>query len=340
MRQDNGMKLVLILWPSCGLSTEQLIEEALKANISLLKSDSLQICEGFYKRFYALKVRYAKGKERHCGTGEARVYVLEDNHPEFVDDISNYFEIVNKRVLTFKQNLRSLDGGGHRVHASLNAGEFLHNSLFLPARIIKSPKADIRFDRLSDFFEVLNRLELSYVVLRNYDRIENCLETAHPDIDMMVSDRDYLVNSLGLKRAYSPKFRAAYSIEINGRKVNLDLRSENDGYLPCDLSRDILATRTQFRNFYVPSITLSRIALIYHIIIHKNDVSEDYKNILKNTTRKDLDAILRKFNYCYSVPKDYSVLYNGPFILSRDYFIHRLMRFILTFRSVLWRFLK
>ena len=84
-------------------------------------------------RFYGGLLPPRAEKERHCGTDPFLVVVVEDPDPVYRPRRTPA-GIVNAHTFDAKQRHRSWTGGGHRIHASLNAREAEHDLVLLLGR--------------------------------------------------------------------------------------------------------------------------------------------------------------------------------------------------------------
>lgn len=149
------------------------------------------------------------------------------------------------------------------------------------------------FSRIEIFFEVLNRAELKYLVLRNY---ENLLEPemyldGHGDIDLLCEDSSLLSEAVGAipnppKSSTLEDDKVHYKIFIDSQSVSLDLRQVGDGYYCENWERDLLDRRVKKDCFYVMNEEDYFYTLIYHAILQKRSFSEEYRLRLIEMSKK------------------------------------------------------
>ena len=117
-----------------------------------------------------------------------------------------------------------------------------------------------------------------------------------------------------------------YSILISGQKVRFDFRFVGDDYYDTRFQKKILDNRVLSNKiFYKPSDLDYFYSLIYHAVIHKRSISEDYLHkILKTAEQinlrfaisdklsicKILEEYLLKSNYLITKPEDHSVYFS------------------------------
>ena len=167
-----------------------------------------------------------------------------------------------------------------------------------------------KWNTLEDFFSELNKNCL-YVVLRNYEDFskERYLDN-HPDIDILCNDRDKLVSVGGLSTRGNKKDRSHYFVDIGGKQIPIDLRQIGDGYYCTKWEEDMLSRRKIFGNLcYILLAEDYYYSLMYHVILQKDTIAEDYKRKLAigdrslNSIVDELNDFLRKNGYVYSYPE-------------------------------------
>lgn len=88
-------------------------------------------------RFYGEALPSGSEKERHCGNGPFLVIVVRDSRPEnrLRSLAHGKAQVIDVRTLDAKERYRVWTGGGHRVHATLDAREFAHDLFLLLGRL-------------------------------------------------------------------------------------------------------------------------------------------------------------------------------------------------------------
>ena len=165
---------------------------------------------------------------------------------------------------------------------------------------------------------------IDYVVLRNFGSFPYEYDlTEHGDIDFLVSDLEEAAHVLNARKVFPESYRVHYSINVNGSSVPIDLRSLDDEYYDPYWSRDILQSRVFNCGFFIPNDEQHFYSLLYHALIHKKILSEDYNATLKSLagnigldtySSEEALEILNKFmrdkNYLYTRPEDQSVYFS------------------------------
>lgn len=249
-------------------------------------------------RFYAQNLPKNSGKERHCGAGEFLLITFIDANPIYECVVtSRGSEYVNKNIFNLKEKFRQLTGGGHKIHTTNNPKETSHDLAlllgldyeeylqkhsgqeFVTRQTINSfaGGGSQGWESLEQLFSFMN-LYLNYVVLRNFEILpDNYYAKDHGDIDFLVDDLDEAVYFMGAKKVHQKDYRVYYQICVNGEEVFIDLRHVGDNYYDIKWAAQILKNRRKLiGGFYVPCATDYLYSLIYHALIHKKRIADDY----------------------------------------------------------------
>jgi len=293
-------------------------------------------------RFYGENLPRGSFKEKHCGSDKFRVVIVKDLCPEYqVRKTSKGRRLVNCHVFDAKQLYRLWTLGGHKVHATDNIAEskyqlsmlFGYDYEILMAKPLNSWLSIWKNDLVGSFgWETIESVFLeankccNYVVMRNYEKLENEVDALHPDIDVLCDDRGLFVRMInGIPTTNSP-YRAQYYVYVGIKKIFFDVRSVNDNYYDARWSRDILRSRSSYNNLYVPSKKNYFFSLIYHALLHKSELTQDYSDRLTNmfyeqyhelaspSTEMEWVSFLVEFmdkqGYLFVEPRDLTVYWN------------------------------
>ncbi len=283
---------IVLVWEK-GLSQIDSILSDLKDNFQILDVSKMNWDDVYFSnnlsRFYGEKLSDGSFKEKHCGRGSFVVIVIKQNNPIYeLRKTSRGDERVNSILFDKKELYRSWTGGGHKVHTSNNILESSHDIFFLFQKsldyflnkdswdeVIEHRATYIPgYDGWGDFNELFNFINKvsNYVILRNYDNLEEL--PIDSDIDFLSSDSDFHYHING-SRKYKYKDRAAYKVDIGGDERDVDVRLINDGYYDSNWILDIIKNRVLYKNrFFIPDPINEFYSLLYHVVIHKNDLSD------------------------------------------------------------------
>jgi len=271
-----------------------------------------------FTRFYGIKLHSAQGKIRECGTGSFHLITLLDTHPVYdYCDTSRGHEYVNTTLFSIKQLFRSWSGGGHKIHTTntpketdhdlalllgKNSADYL-NSLSVSPDVISYDNDLVGawgWDTLASLFYTLNATT-SYVVLRNYETLPHQFSSdIHGDIDLLVDQFNDVFLITNAQKKYPALYRVHCKVMVGGKPIFFDFRYIGDDYYCADWQRDIVQSRTQYGDIYVPNTTHLFYSLVYHALIHKKRISPDYYdtlNVLFQSQFQSLPPAQHPFDY-------------------------------------------
>ena len=186
-----------------------------------------------------------------------------------------------------------------------------------------------RFDKIADVFDVLNKNQISYLVLRNYENLlkpEMYLD-GHGDLDLLCEDSQEIVRLLDAQTERRDQYPykgdgTHYYIYVAGERVSLDLRYVGDDYYCKEWEEFLLRNRVAHNCFYVMDEKSYFYTLLYHAILQKPCLSEEYLSRLSLMAEKQgielpiyseinfiniLDIYMQENGYYYTYPVDYIV---------------------------------
>lgn len=337
---------LFIIW-SKGLTAKDNILKDIASNFEIIKATEVtwspQKFSENLSRFYGENLPKNSSKEKHCGKDTFLCIVVKDNNVTYnLRPTSKGLKAVNSNMFDAKQRYRKLTGGGHKIHATDNVTETKHNlyllfgvryndvliegQTLLPQVHKKDLIGSKGWNSLNEVFEAFNELA-NYVVLRNFENLDEELNSLHPDIDLLTDNRALLVDILNGKNTFEDNKRVQYLVQIDGKDVNFDFRYIGDNYYPYRWQQNILKSRIKYKEFYIPEAKDHFYSLMYHAFIHKEKLVEDYILRLINLSKEidlnynivdfvdfkvldDLNNYMAINNYDFTEPIDLSVYYN------------------------------
>lgn len=180
------------------------------------------------------------------------------------------------------------------------------------------------------FIEMNTDQEFRYIVLRNYEELlnEDFLNT-HSDIDLLCDNSKKLVNCIsGTYRSKKPD-GIHYKVFVNGQIIPVDIRTVGDGYYDPHWAIDMLNTRRLYNDLcYIPDEENNFFSLLYHAVVQKDELSDEYRNKLSSYCNSlllyneevyinVLDTFMKSHKYFYYYPKDYNVIFKKKFLCSK-----------------------
>lgn len=337
---------VLIVWNKAGLSADDIVKR-LPISINICKIINYEwdynLSLENFAAFYGERLENLQYKVDHCGGGPFLVFLLQDNSPTYMKRrTSTGIREVNINIFDFKMKLREITGGGHLIHASDNQLEANLNSISLFGSFIhdfiekKNSRVSNGYEYVSvcrnitgvggwnswiELFHMIDKVS-KYVILRNINTVTNNDSTLHGDVDLLVSNYSTAATVLAGKKKFKGQNRVLFSVNVEGKERLIDLRYVSDGYYCKEWEEHIIANREMLNcGIYVPSCEDFQYSILYHALVQKPIIFDDYKNILSKYFKKQdrqslmdfLDKFMKKNNYDYSIPKDRSVFIHPDF---------------------------
>lgn len=210
-----------------------------------------------------------------------------------------------------------------------------------------------QYNNFKEVVEILNKSNVQYLILRNFDNLlsPSLYQDGHGDVDMLVRNHKEVVDLIGAK-PWNKKDKTKYGdgthfyVMVDGKCVSLDLREVGDGYYCTAWEKKMLETRAFHKGFYIMNEENLFFSLIYHAILQKPSLSEEYCARLNKAGRKlgviiaccgeaefinALEIYMRNKGYVYTLCKDFTVpLRTRP--ISRDLLHTTFCRWFIHFR--------
>lgn len=180
-----------------------------------------------------------------------------------------------------------------------------------------------RWNSLQEMFNVLNQ-EAEYLVLRNYESLINGeMIDNHEDIDLFCSDIRQVARLTGAEPRWKKDNGVNYIVHIQNSIIDIDIHCMGNGYYDLKWEKKMLENRELFMDtFYILNSLDYFYSLLYHALIHKYDISDDYVIRLSNMAQmlcvnwdvENLQVILSDYmkekGYFYTYPKLVNVIFN------------------------------
>lgn len=302
-------------------------------------------------RFYGTKLPPGSDKETRVGRGPFTLVIVEDESPLYGERMvrGGLKEMVNTNMFDAKMLYRSWTEGPEkitdRVHTTNTPKETSHDLTLLLARNpedyykemrnaaswngdIKQLNMDLAgadgWPNIKQLFYVLNSI-LDYVVLRNFECLPNEYHMEkHGDIDILVDNYKEACWVMNAEAVCGETYRVQNEVNVAGEKIRFDLRYVGDNYYDESWEKNILKNRVlDPAGFYKPCAEDYFYTLLYHAIIQKPAMSDDYRVRLARMAQElDINGIdknvladyMKEMGYNYIKPVDKSVCYNEAVI--------------------------
>ncbi len=172
------------------------------------------------------------------------------------------------------------------------------------------------WENLKALFSALNE-ETEYLVLRNFEEFsDEKFLSSHPDIDFLCRDQQKIVQVTGAVPRGTAGDYTHCKIMVGGHEVFADMWTVGDGYYDSVWGLDMLKSRVLYENLcYVPDEKNYLYSLLYHSLVQKHQMSEDYKErirkmsrnlgqkpVIRDHFRDHLESYMRAKGYHYTYP--------------------------------------
>lgn len=257
-------------------------------------------------RFYTNSKAIIFWKLLHCGRSPFRLIIVRDDKPEYTERKTNAgVELVNTHMFDCKKRFRSMLKNGHLIHGSNSVAEFTCNYMMLTGtpppfqkfesmakwngeigKITPVVPGEKPWKDLAELFDFLREFK-PFLVMRNFENLpDSCQLGPHSDIDIMTAAPAEFCRLLNLKRASRIPRRAVWRVRVADSYVNMDIRSPGDGYYPDKMAESMIESRIVNGNgIPVPGGKDYFYSLLYHALIHKYALSEEYRERLVKMAR-------------------------------------------------------
>ena len=287
--------------------------------------------------------------------------VVEDAEPFFVNNINqtclklkkyfrhkyfqNYLHISDNSQEAFENyhNITNKSSDDFNILSS-NKDLNIVKKLFSSKQFDVIEYEKVNFQNINNVFKLLNRYE-KWLVLRNWENIyEEVTSSEHGDVDILVEDFFRTIQLLNAKPKFNDAYRVHYFVNIENKQIPFDVRYLGDNYYNLQWEKDLLDNRIKDDNIFRSSYSDYFYSLVYHALIHKRNISQDYINKfliygkdififnqveLNNNPRKYLKKILN----LYMKKKLYSVV--EPIDLSINYHPNKIGFYYRIFKRLL-----
>ena len=176
------------------------------------------------------------------------------------------------------------------------------------------------WNTIEEMFAVLHSANERYVILRNYEELDsaNFYSSGHADIDFLAYSGKHFAKLIHAYPRFVSDDGIHYKVLIAGTEVVIDVRSVGDGYYDANWERTLLHKRMLFdERFYIADAENYYRTLIYHAILQKNELGEDYFLRLNRMAEDvgvsaktqeehlaELQRFMKEKGYFYTIPYD------------------------------------
>lgn len=284
-----------------------------------------------FTRFYGESLPNNSHKALHCGSGEFKLIVVLDKNPVYeIRKTSKGNRTVNINMFDTKAKLRSMTGGGHRIHGTDNETETRHDLVlltgvsredFLKKHTERKEDIVIKQDLVgangwNDFdelFYILNECS-EYVVLRNAENINlDYFSKEGGDIDILTKnaiETKYILGDIDGIQSNAGHMK----VDVQRNIILFEVYQYGQNLYGVNFENHCFATKKMVKNLYTLDDESEMYALLYHALLYK-----------KTFEAKHRDRILKKYPAYFNDPDTIEEKALGMLI---DYFNKNNFKFI------------
>lgn len=176
------------------------------------------------------------------------------------------------------------------------------------------------WNTIEDMFAALHNAKEEYIILRNYEEMDadNFYTSGHADIDFLARNGEYFAKCIHAYPRFASDDGVHYKVLIADTEVIIDVRSVGDGYYDANWERALLRNRVLLDGrFYIADKENSYYSLVYHAILQKKELAEDYLLRLNKMAENlgiqakteqehlmELACYMKEKGYYYTIPYD------------------------------------
>lgn len=188
------------------------------------------------------------------------------------------------------------------------------------------------WNNIEEMFAALHEADFKYIILRNYEEIDddNFYTSGHADIDFLTIDGRKFAKIIHGYPRFTEDDGIHYIVKIQDTEVVVDTRTIGDGYYDTNWEKDMIYNRKLFAGrFYIADDVNYYYSLIYHAILQKRELADDYLHRLnemavalgiKANTEKEhlseLECYMKEHNYFFTYPFDIHVPFRKELVNS------------------------
>lgn len=180
-----------------------------------------------------------------------------------------------------------------------------------------------QFENVYDFFESIKAY--NYLILRNYEDYPDIIQSnTHEDIDILCENKKEFIKIIDAKPLFRRNDGVHFYVDIDSQRIPIDIRDVKDGYYCGKWANEMLEHRTKYKGlFYIMESQDYFYSLLYHALIHKKTLSDEYFRRLehmatkigivvdgKESLYKILNGYLKNKEYCVTNSSDVNLIIN------------------------------
>ena len=294
--------------------------------------------------------KWTGGHDRKIGDSKFILFVVKDSNPNYTYamSVSKKIELSNLNIVDAKYQIRDWIYDDLKikfaVHSTNNIQEFFFQAplilgIDLFKKLINGEKLKIEqiskdlegangWANWKEVFDILN-VTNNYLVLRGFETLPK--ENPEKDLDILTDNYQRFASALGAAQHAPQPYKG--KIKVNNENISLDIRYVGDKYYDIAWAKEMLQTKVNRNEVFVPREDHYFFSLLFHAKVQKPKVKEKYIGILekiaenlhfdwyKTEELKDdkamgqlLNGYFRNYYYYYEDPIDKGVYKNASVI--------------------------
>lgn len=205
-----------------------------------------------------------------------------------------------------------------------STGSFLKRKLTISDTSMK--KEQKNWDSLDGVLDAIDACG-PYLILRNFEELsdQSYYMDGHDDIDFLCEDVKKVKSVLDVRKDVCWKSQHHFFIKLGDKDVKIGLRYVGDNYYDVNWEKEMLRTRIKGNgNFYRMDQENYFFSLLYHAVLQKKRLSDDYR-IRLNKMGEELSLDLKGEEdfystlFAYMKRKNYKVVYPTDSTVTTNY---------------------
>lgn len=244
------------------------------------------------------KEKWTNGHEKKIGERKFILFVVKDSNPNYTYamSVSKKIELSNLNVVNAKYQIRDWVFEDSKtkfaVHSTNNIQEFFFQApLLLGIDIFKKMinGETLKIEQISkdlegangwaNWQEVFNILNITnnYLVLRGFETLP--IENPEKDLDVLTDNYQRFASALGASQPSHQPYKGR--IKVNKESISLDIRYIGDKYYDVAWAKEMLQTKVNRNEVFVPRKDHYFFSLLFHAKVQKPKVKEKYVSIFE-----------------------------------------------------------
>jgi len=310
---------LFILWEKARHKEFEIITD-IKTQFKILKEYEIHWDKDKFRlnlgSFYSEDFEFDTYQEEIRGNGAFLVILVEDENPIYENNI-------NQNTFKFKHKWRK-ELGSFTIHGTDNLKQLKHDICLLTSKslsdilqteILDGSRQKIYqnlpcvdgWKSLEHIFYILNET-VNYVILRNFELLPNEYKIdEHGDIDILVEDAPTFIAIVQKhNNLLNNSFNFRNTVEYADTSVLFHTKILGDNYYDYNFEKRLINTAIKNdKGIRIPNSEEYFYSLLYHVLYHKNSISNTYIPILTKYAKYNNIEFKNNWKYLAKILNDY-----------------------------------